>query len=151
MVKGRKSLIHLHAINASLNRQNCDAFLKPIYKNGSYLGQSIKYEIFYVIQIILQCFTNYRQYIYLLGSFWFCVAARFEIATYYKKSMLLVTVCCYATFKGGYHSRFIRNVQKSFMVQITTTPDSEFSSFLCNEINVTSLFCSKKTILFNFF
>lgn len=36
MGKEGKSLIHLHAINASLNRQKCNAFLKPIYKNGSH-------------------------------------------------------------------------------------------------------------------
>lgn len=59
MVKGRKSLIHLHAINAPLNRQNCDAFLKPIYKNGSYLSPLIKYELFYVLSLPYSSIIDY--------------------------------------------------------------------------------------------
>lgn len=65
--------------------------------------------------------------------------------------MLFITVCHYAKLKGGYHSCFIRRVYKSITVQIITTPDVEFSSFLCNVINVTSLFDTSFTIKAQFY
>lgn len=65
--------------------------------------------------------------------------------------MLLITVCHYTMLEGLYHSCFIRRVQKSITIQIKTIPGVELSSFLCNEVNVTSLFHTSFTIKAQFY